>query len=85
MKYYLYILYSEKYKKHYIGISDNPDRRLAEHNQGIVRSTKAFIPYGLVYLEEFPEKKSARIRELFLKRTAKERERLYRQIHGAIV
>ena len=84
MSYYLYILYSEKYKKHYIGISDNPDRRIQEHNHGQVRSTKAYTPYKLIYMENYPNKAIARKRELFLKRTAKERERLYK-IYGAIV
>ncbi|NOU45967.1 MAG: GIY-YIG nuclease family protein [Bacteroidales bacterium] len=30
--YYLYILYSESFDKYYVGVTDNPDRRLWEHN-----------------------------------------------------
>ena len=30
--YYLYILYSESTDKYYVGVTDNPDRRLWEHN-----------------------------------------------------
>ncbi|MEX1190702.1 MAG: GIY-YIG nuclease family protein [Brumimicrobium sp.] len=32
MSHYLYILYSTKINKYYIGYSTNPDRRLGEHN-----------------------------------------------------
>jgi putative endonuclease len=31
--YYLYIIYSQKSDKYYIGYSDNPLRRLSEHNE----------------------------------------------------
>lgn len=85
MKYYLYILYSEKFNKHYIGISDNPKRRVQEYNQGQVRSTKACIPYKIVHTEIYLDKTEARKRELFLKHKSKERQRLYNEIHGAIV
>jgi len=30
--YYIYIIYSEKSDKYYIGHSDDPERRLVEHN-----------------------------------------------------
>jgi putative endonuclease len=30
--YYIYIIYSEKSDRYYIGHSDNPERRLIEHN-----------------------------------------------------
>ena len=85
MKYFLYIIYSPAYNKHYIGISDAPKRRLVEHNSCKVKSTKAYIPYNLVWTEEYADKTTARKRELFLKRTAKERQRIYQIIHGAIV
>jgi putative endonuclease len=32
MSHHLYILYSTKINKYYIGYSSNPDRRLGEHN-----------------------------------------------------
>ncbi len=32
MNYYIYILYSNKADKYYVGYSPNPDKRLSEHN-----------------------------------------------------
>ena len=85
MKYYLYVLYSPRHKRHYIGISDDPDRRLIEHNIGKVFSTRPYRSYQLVYKEEYSDKTSARKREIFLKKTAKARKELFQSIHGAIV
>ena len=31
--FYIYILYSEKYSKYYVGQTDDPERRLIEHNE----------------------------------------------------
>ena len=41
---YVYILYSEKYDKYYIGQTDNIDARLHQHNTGKVSSAKYYIP-----------------------------------------
>ncbi len=41
--------------------------RLAAHNSGKVRSTKAYVPWELVYMEEFSTLREARARELFFK------------------
>ncbi|MDO8467095.1 MAG: GIY-YIG nuclease family protein [bacterium] len=76
--YYLYILESLEYKRHYIGTSADVKNRLSEHNSGEVRSTKAYRPWRCVYSEEFLDKTSARKRELFLKRNAKAREDLFK-------
>jgi putative endonuclease len=34
MTFYIYILYSEKFNKYYVGHSDDPWRRINEHNHG---------------------------------------------------
>ncbi len=78
--YYLYILRSEIRPRHYIGITANVQNRLAEHNCGGVGSTKAYRPWQLIHTEVFPDKKPARLRELFLKKTAKAREELYQKL-----
>lgn len=41
--------------------------RLATHNSGKVRSTKAYVPWVLVYQEECRSVEDARKRELYLK------------------
>jgi putative endonuclease len=53
--------------KHYVGHSENIERRLIEHNKGKTKSTKAFRPWKLVYFEEFPTREEAAKREKFLK------------------
>ena len=75
--YYLYILLGNKENWHYIGITDNLERRLIEHNSGKVKSTKPYRPYKIIYTETFDSKTLARKRELFLKKTAKARIELF--------
>ena len=67
MKWYLYILKSEKDKKRYIGSTNNLKRRISEHNSGKVPSTKGRRPFVLIYKEEFTAEIDARLREKFFK------------------
>ena len=83
---YLYIIKSIQKEWHYIGISDNPHKRILAHNAGTTKSTKPHRPFKLIYIEECGDIKKAREREIYLKRTAKAREQLYKEYgHGAIV
>ncbi|MBI5457403.1 GIY-YIG nuclease family protein [Candidatus Kaiserbacteria bacterium] len=77
---FLYILKSSALPRHYIGISSNPSRRLSQHNAGEVRSTKGYRPWKLEYVQMFVNKKEARLRELFLKKTARARKDLFDSI-----
>ncbi|MGD8778672.1 MAG: GIY-YIG nuclease family protein [Ignavibacteria bacterium] len=67
MQYFVYILKSIKDGKRYIGMSSNLDRRISEHNDGKVKSTKFRKPFELIYTEEFNNKSDALKREKFLK------------------
>ncbi len=67
MSYQVYILFSDKDKRRYIGSTNNLDRRLAEHNKGLVVSTKYRIPLKLIYTESYASESEARNRERFLK------------------
>ena len=66
--FFVYILYSESKDRHYIGYSENPERRLSYHNQGFTKSTKAGAPWKIVYTEKFETKSEAIKREKFIKR-----------------
>ena len=68
--YYVYVIQSEKFQRRYKGVSDNLSRRLAEHNSGKTKSTRAFCPWTLVYFEEFELFEEARARELYFKSAA---------------
>ena len=51
----------------YVGMTDNLDRRLAEHNNGENKSTKAYRPFKLIYQEESADRLTARKREKYFK------------------
>ena len=78
--YYLYVLRSISFSRHYIGITASIKNRLDKHNAGEVISTKAYRPWELAYVEEFREKTPARKREIFLKRTALARKELFEKL-----
>jgi len=51
--FFVYILISKKDKKRYIGMTSDLNRRLFEHNAGLVKSTKNRTPLELLYFEKF--------------------------------
>jgi len=65
--YYVYILLSERDQKRYIGFTQDLERRIVEHNSGLVKSTKNRIPLKLIYFERFENKVEAMKREKFFK------------------
>ncbi len=65
--YFVYILSSLVSKKGYVGITDNLERRLAQHNSGDSFYTKRHRPWKMISFEEFADRKSAREREKYLK------------------
>lgn len=73
--YYVYIIFSDKLKRRYIGFSTDLKSRIKEHNQGKCISTSKGKPWKLIYYEAFVSEKDARREELFLK-IGKGRERL---------
>jgi putative endonuclease len=67
---FVYALYSPQFDKIYIGMSQDPERRLSEHNSKMVKSTKAFIPWIKVYQKEVGNIVKARYYEKHLKSTS---------------
>lgn len=63
----VYVIKSQKNKFRYVGITDNLERRLLEHNSGKNTSTSFYKPFGLIYTESHQDYKEARKREKFLK------------------
>ena len=82
---FLYILKSKVKLWHYIGITMNIVNRLAEHNNGEVKSTKAYRPFIVVHQESFSLKTNARKREIFLKKNARARKELFENFNASIV
>ena len=67
--FYTYILISEKDNKFYVGYTDNLKRRIVQHNDGYVESTKYRRPLKLIYYEVCLNQKDAIHREKYLKTT----------------
>jgi putative endonuclease len=65
--YYVYFLQSELNGRYYVGITNNVERRLKEHNSGIVRSTAPYKPWKLKRLENYADINQAAQRERFVK------------------
>jgi putative endonuclease len=65
---WVYILYSKKIDKYYVGACTDLDRRLYEHNLGHSKFTSTGVPWELVYKEEWVDLVSAKQRELKIKK-----------------
>ena len=73
--FYVYVLYSTSHKRYYVGLTNDIERRLVEHNAGKMPSTKAYLPWIVVHIEKFETRLEARSREKFLKSAAGRRWR----------
>jgi len=65
--YYVYVLLSEKDNQFYTGYTSDLERRLREHNEGKVASTRRRRPFRLVYWEGCLNQQDATRREKYLK------------------
>nr|WP_287938192.1 GIY-YIG nuclease family protein [Algoriphagus sp.] len=72
--YYVYILFSSKTNKFYIGSTDNLNSRLNHHNSGATPSTKSGAPFWEIkYHEIHPDRSEALKRELEIKKKKSKR------------
>jgi putative endonuclease len=67
MIYWIYILKSISYEKTYVGLTNDLQRRLREHNNGKSIYTNKFKPWRIIYTEEAESLKNARVREKYFK------------------
>ncbi|MCK4696287.1 MAG: GIY-YIG nuclease family protein [Candidatus Cloacimonetes bacterium] len=66
--YTVYVIYSQKYNKIYIGHTSNLEQRLLSHNELASKGwTRKYRPWELIHFEEYPDKSSAMERERELK------------------
>lgn len=66
----VYILRSLAKARTYVGQTNNIDKRVAKHQQGLVNSTRSYRPWQLVYKEEFESRAEAMRRETWYKSPA---------------
>jgi len=69
MKYYVYILKSQKYERFYIGSTSDIGKRIEFHNSSRARYTKRYQPWVLKHIEEYGSRGEAVRREKELKKT----------------
>ena len=67
MLYTVYILKSMVRDRFYIGHTADLDKRLKEHNAGRTKSTKAYVPWKVIYTENYETKSQAVRREFEIK------------------
>ena len=72
----VYIIYSVKLNKFYVGACTDLERRLYEHNIGHSKFTATGTPWVLKYKEEFPSLQEAKKRETYIK---KQKSRIFIQ------
>ncbi len=64
---FVYVISSKARNYTYTGITENVERRLFQHNSGQNKTTKPYIPFEIVLIEEYPDRSTARNREKYLK------------------
>ena len=64
---YTYVIRSKKGNRWYTGTTTDLRKRLQEHNDGKVVSTKNRGPFELIYYEACLNEQDARVREKYLK------------------
>lgn len=82
--YYVYILKSLKDNNLYIGSTNNLSRRLKDHNEGKVFSTKSRVPFETIYYEAYKAEKDARKRERNLKLRSRAHAQLKKRIEASL-
>jgi putative endonuclease len=65
--YYIYAIKNTERKYIYVGLTNNPERRIAEHNNKKERTTRLYTPFTTLLVENFRTRAEARKREKYLK------------------
>ncbi len=67
MAFFAYVVSSKIKQYFYKGHCENLEKRIKEHNSGMTKSLKPYIPVELVYSEEFSTLSEAVMRERYFK------------------
>ena len=82
--YYVYILKSIKFRRLYIGYTNDLRKRFKEHNDGKTKSTKPYLPWKIIYYEAYEFKADAINREKQLKYYGKAYSGLKRRLQKSL-
>ena len=65
--FYTYALRNLQRNYIYVGLTDNLERRINEHQSGKNKTTRPYRPFELIFSESFPNRIEARKNEIYLK------------------
>ena len=65
--YFVYAITSLSRNYVYVGLTDNVERRFAEHQSGNNKTTKPYRPFKVILIETFNTRPEARLREKYFK------------------
>ena len=65
--FFVYALKSLSREYIYVGMTNNLERRIKEHNSGLNGTTRPYAPFTILLVEEYENRIIARAREKFLK------------------
>jgi len=77
---FVYIIRSLIRRWYYVGSTNRLIKRFHEHNKGLVKSTKHYKPFKLVFTKKFYSEHEAREYEKKLKMCRKEKEKIIKNI-----
>ena len=72
--YYVYAIQSLKHNYIYVGLTNNLERRIKQHNKGREKTTRSYAPFKLIHTRIFPARTEARDYEKHLKSSSGKRE-----------
>jgi len=73
MDYVVYILYSQKRSRYYVGQTQNIKKRIEKHNKGLVKSTKTGGPWEVITIIKVSNRSKAVLLEKRIKKRGAER------------
>lgn len=82
--FFAYVLKSVHQPYYYKGHCQDLQKRLKEHNQGLTKSIRPYIPFEIVYYEVFETEQQAIDREKYFKSGAGRRF-LKKKFSGAVI
>jgi putative endonuclease len=68
--FYAYVIKSRVADFVYKGHCENLEERMKQHNSGMTESIRPYVPFDLIYSEEFDLREEAIIREKYFKSAA---------------
>jgi putative endonuclease len=66
--FFIYVLYSDRLLKFYVGSTEDVEKRLHAHNEGKAKFTSTGLPWKLVYQQSFLTRSEAIIVEKKIKK-----------------